>query len=938
VLRSLIVLAALALAVPLTVLAASGPEPAADAARVLPAPRLAAPANDANVQSAPVFKWQKVRRAAKYEFQLSADSGFRSVVTGRTVDTYNNAYTLDRSLPDGDYYWRVRAVSAKDDAGRWSARRSLTKRWSARPTLLSPTAEQVVKYPSDPFLLRWEPVPHAVKYVVTVAADPALATQVLGTTTNPVETVGTALSPPGSLEPGQYWWAVTPVNAVGHRGARSVIGSFVWRWPSETSLGVENLSSVPNEYEPKFSWDRIPGAATYEVEVNSAQDFAPGSKVCCDDKSIGTSLAPKKVFPNNLYYWRVRAFDPNGISGTWNYGPTFDKSFNPGIPNLHLRDNHGAIAPGSTTESPIVAWDPVPGAASYEVRVLEYMSGGFCDTLNPVWLVVTDTTAWTPMARGGSSPAPGKSATTESNSLLVDGATYCVSVRARAGTGTSPTRVFSDWTYLSGSSSPGFTYDQHPVSGGITAVTASDYLSPAQGSTTTRMPLFTWEHITGACGYFVVVSKDDDFTTVIDVARTRIPAYAPRTSSGPLAYADESTSYYWAVVPVVGASCDTGFNSMHDNAPRNFRKDSTPPPPVTPAPDGDVTDQPTFSWGSAEGARDYRLQVALDPSFGSLIDDVVTSSTAYTSSSTYPADALLYWRVRANADNSPEVGLNWSATRTFRRRLLAPSIGTNPVADERIPIFSWDPVPGAISYDVAIEEPDGDTDTWTNLRSTVAAPTKVYGLGTWQWRVRANFSTNTGRSTPGPFSGRRAFTRYMNPPTGARISRLNGLVLDWDPSFGLAKQYRVEFSETSSFRTQLDGKRVDNTGYAPAMSASGFQNGGPIYWRVAAVDEGGNVGGWASGKVGLLRKMVVRTSGVLRRGSRSVLEVQVRNAKGRVVRGARVTLRGVGVRGRKRTTRRGIARFRVKPRVRGSLRVRADKRGFRPGAAVVKVR
>jgi hypothetical protein len=937
VLKSLLVLVALVLAVPITALAMDWTEPAANAARALPAPRLAGPDDDANVQAAPIFRWQKVRRAAKYEFQLSADSGFRSIVTGGTVDTFNNAYTLEDSLPDGKYYWRVRAVSAKEDAGRWSPGRSFTKRWSARPTLLTPTDDKVMNYPTDPFLLRWEPVPHAVKYVITVAADPGLATQVLGTADHPVETVGTALTPQGSLEPGQYWWAVTPVNAVGNRGARSAIGSFIWRWPSSTSLNVEDLSPVADEYEPKFSWDRVPGAATYEVEVNSAQDFAPGSKVCCDDKSVGTSLAPKKVFPNNLYYWRVRALDPNGISGVWNAGPTFNKAFNPTIQNLHLRDNHGTPL-SSTTDSPIIVWDPVPGAASYDVQIVPF-TGVFCDTGHPTWEITTASTAWTPLASGGASPAVGKSPSTEPTNRLGDGATYCAAVRARAGTGTAAARVVSDWTYLNGSSLPAFTYDAHPVSGSNTLVTANDYLEPVHGSVTTRAPLFTWEHIAGACGYFVVVAKDEDFTNVVDVARTRIPAYAPRKSSLPLTYSDESTLYYWAVVPVVdaGSGCNSEFSNMSQNAPRNFRKESNPPAQLAPAPDADVTDQPTFSWSAAEGARDYRLQVALDPSFGSLIDDLVTSSTAYTSSSTYPADALLYWRVRANDETT--IGLNWSATRTFRHRLPAPAMGANPDYDERVPIFSWDPLPGAISYDVSIEEPDGDTDTWKNLRSTVAAPTKVYGLGTWQWRVRANFPTANGSLSSGPFSGRRAFTRYMNPPTGARINRDNGaLVLDWDPSFGLAKEYKVEFSESSSFRSKLESKRVDNSGYAPLMSSSGFQNGGPIYWRVAAVDEGGNTGGWASGRVGLLRKMVVRTSGALRRGSRGVLEVRVTNAKNRVVRGARVTLRGVGVRGRKRTSKKGIARFRVRPTARGSLKVRADKRGFRPGSAVVTVR
>ena len=948
-LKSLLVLVALALAAPITALALDWPEPAADAARALPAPRLTGPDDDANVQAAPIFKWAKVRRAAKYEFQLSADSGFRSIVTGGSVDTYNNAFTLDDSLPDGDYYWRVRAISAKDAAGRWSAGRSLTKRWSARPTLLTPTDEKVINYPSDPFLLRWEPVPHAVKYIVTVAADPALATQVIGSANNPVETVGTALSPSGSLEPGQYWWAVTPVDAVGHRGVRSVIGSFRWQWPSGTNLQVENLSSVANEYEPKFSWDRVPGAASYEVEVNSAQDFAPGSKVCCTDKSIGTSLAPKKVFPNNIYYWRVRAVNPDGKAGVWNLGPTFNKAFNPSIPNLHLRNNLSDSS-ALSTDSPIIDWDPVPGAASYDVEVVPYedvtplngIDDPLCNRGNPDWEVTTATTAWTPLATGGDSPIFNKSDTNEPNNRLRDGDSYCVAVRARAATSTSAQRVTSGWTYLNGDNAPGFKYTAHAVSAGTPVMTVFDYLSPVSPvggpvTVTPRMPLFTWKHIDGACGYFIIVAKDVDFTTIVDVARTRIPAYAPRKSGSPLVYPDESTLYYWAVIPVLGGACDSYSPQL--NAPQNFRKDSVPPSVLAPPHDADVTDQPTFSWGATEGARDYRLQVALDPSFGSVIDDAVTSSTAFTSFTTYPADSQLYWRVRANADNSPDVGLNWSPTRTFRRRLLSPVVGANPESDERVPVMTWNPVPGAISYDVSIEEPDGDANVFSNLRTTVATPTKVFGLGTWQWRVRANFPTENGRATAGPFSARHPFTRFMNPPTGARITRDNGsLVLDWDPSFGLAKEYKVEFSESSSFRTRLDSKRVDNAGYAPTMTTSGFQNGGPLYWRVAAVDEGGNVGGWASGKVGLLRKMTVQASGILRRGRKTVLQVRVTNAKNRVVKDVRVTLRGVGVRGRKRTGKKGIARFKVKPKARGNVRVRADKRGFRPGSAVVRVR
>ncbi|HLM08614.1 MAG TPA: hypothetical protein VK307_02805 [Thermoleophilaceae bacterium] len=172
-LKSLFVFALLALAVPLTVLAVVGAERDAGAARALPAPAPTGPDAGTTVQSAPVFSWRPVRRAAEYEFQLSDDADFRSVVGGGSGETANTAFTLDDSLPDGDYDWRVRALTADGDAGRWSRTRSFSKRWSQRPRLLAPADGATVQYPSVPLVLRWEPVPHAFKYVVTIAADPA---------------------------------------------------------------------------------------------------------------------------------------------------------------------------------------------------------------------------------------------------------------------------------------------------------------------------------------------------------------------------------------------------------------------------------------------------------------------------------------------------------------------------------------------------------------------------------------------------------------------------------------------------------------------------------------------------------------------------------------------------------------------------------------------
>ena len=73
------------------------------------------PADDARVESLPAFSWSSVRRAAKYEFQLSADADFGSVVLGQgrgSFQTQNTYATIDKALPNGTYHWRVRAIDA----------------------------------------------------------------------------------------------------------------------------------------------------------------------------------------------------------------------------------------------------------------------------------------------------------------------------------------------------------------------------------------------------------------------------------------------------------------------------------------------------------------------------------------------------------------------------------------------------------------------------------------------------------------------------------------------------------------------------------------------------------------------------------------------------------------------------------------------------------
>jgi hypothetical protein len=433
---------------------------------------------------------------------------------------------------------------------------------------------------------------------------------------------------------------------------------------------------------------------------------------------------------------------------------------------------------------------------------------------------------------------------------LVAGSRYCVRVRASND-------VVSEWTQINGEGMPAFRY-LGPGAGSLPAdgpaptfrTPSAAYLEPAADSLHTRLPLFVWQPIQDAQSYYVVVAKDSAFTEVLDVALTNLPMYAPRARFPIRTYPDETTAFYWAVVP---AKTQDGkqFNTVPtQNNPRAFQKRSVPPTLLSPANDADIQEQPVFRWTATEGADDYQIQVAADPSFGQPLDNVTTAATSYTSETTYPADTVLYWRVRAT--DAGAIGLTWSQTGTFRRRLARPNlVRGNPTRGGLIPVLRWNPVQGAVSYDVHVQQADGTDRDFRDLRSTAFTATTWYGTGVWRWQVRANFPTGVVGSVHGGYTRRRGFTRVIPSPKKPRkVKRGRGVLLTWKPTVQ-AKNYRVELSKTDSFNAVHESATTDHTSWAPKLSWIDFIGGGKYFWRVAAVDEGGNTGGWRTGKLRL---------------------------------------------------------------------------------------
>jgi hypothetical protein len=952
-----------------TVLAAAAPAQAVPNTP-LPTPVLLSPANGAVVESVPPFAWAPIATVDHYEFQLAADAGFNSPVLGRGSDSFatsNTRATVLKTIPNGTYYWRVRSVGADGSVSPWSPGRTFRKSWTAAAALQTPGPGSALSFGTDSLKLAWSPVPGASNYLVSVASDPSLGSLVFHDEYDPngipkVQANSLAIS--AALPTGSYYWNIVPVDAQGNRGVASSIASFSWTWPSTTTLNVTDLNGAEEVYDPQFSWYPVAGAARYEIEINSSSDFAGGSsKVCCDDKTIATSFSPTTVFKDNTYYWRVRAIDPDNNAGVWNYGPSFTKTFDkvppttaPAIKNLHMRDNLNdpgtdadSTAAGYQTHVPMLTWDWVPGASSYEVDVTPY-TGSFCNwsAISRHWRVDTAVNAWTPLGSTwfGMKPHDDEMDVATDFPSLTNGQ-YCARVRARSDRAGFDD-VYGDYTYLDASGSGvgwAFEFTGYPIGAPCSPscwpnyLGSGDYVTTTTGTSTGRVPYFTWKPLVGAQSYYVLVAKDPAFSNIVDYAFTQVPAYAPRTGFGPRTYADETTFYYWAVLPSTDFDGDPAVGDLSRAAAQSFQKQSAPPVRLAPADGTQFYSRPSFRWTPTEGARRYRFQVAQDPSFGNPIDDITSDSTAYTSNTTYPADTVLYWRVRADDENG--VGLTWSTTGTFQKKLAAPVPSpSNPTAGEYLPVWAWSSVEGAVSYDLQIDSPDGQSRNFTGFRMPAVSFQKLTGTGIFHWRVRAEFAKQGYGTTPGPWSATQAFTRSIGEPGGLRTDATpDHLLLSWNQKVGV-KQYKLQISGRPDFAMTVEDVTTDNAAYAPKLADVAYLSGNLLYWRVAGVDADDNVGDFSPAQqISLLPRMKISVSGKLVKRRRRTVSVTVKNASGTWLPGVKVRVLGAGVKARTLSTSRwGVARFTLRPTKRGRVLFTAKKSGFQSAGITLRVR
>jgi hypothetical protein len=922
------------------------------------------PANGVKVATLPLFTWKPVASAAKYEFAVSSDKRFTNAAAGNSAyETQNTAASLDTALRSGTYWWHVRSVTKTGQRSSWTTPRSFTVAFAPVTNILGPTTGTAFQIPpaslTDSVVLRWAPMPNAANYNVSIASD-ALMSQLVSGGGGGVDTVdGTSDTIWDKLPDGTYYWTVTPLDAEGNPGIPSPMRSFTIAWQSTAASPTAiDLVGGDTQASPAFSWGSVYGASKYELEVSTSSVFASSGKVCCDVPTSSTSYTPVNLLSDNQYFWRVRPYDVHGVPGAWSVGNPFTTTFDnvpplvgDSIANVHLRDM--SDTGGNSMKDPVVEWDPVMGASYYEIVLYPWVtvnSDSYCDQSNPALDANTVAPSWSILGAPQGSPPPFGSAGPKGS--IGDFTTYsafCVRIRA-ADTDASGATTFGDWTDVNGLTSPMFdlqTGATPTTSPGCNATGAggtyrswlcpSDYVEPAQGATFTSTPtLFVWKHLQNAVGYYIVVARDPSFTNILDYAFTFEPAYAPGTTT----YTDENSPIYWAVLPVYGDGSIYQPASLlkTQGNPRQFTKQSIAPTMTAVSATGLGV---SFQWTPAIGAAYYNLQVASDPTYTNLLEDITTDSPAYTAAKTYPAGQTLYYRVRSVDWNGlPTV---W-ATGSFSRSLaspapVAPTGDINPASLDGVPTWAWSPVAGAVSYDLHVDYPDGSVKDDAGIQPTLITWEKLDGMGVWTWKVRAEFPATGGSTVPGPWSAPQSFTRLFGAPTGRRsVVTKSRVLLSWLSKQG-AKQYHLQVATSPDFTNLVDDLSQDGTSFAPTLAEAAFQHGGKLLWRVATVDAEGNQSVWSPVQsVVLAQGMKVTANKKPALNAATVIRIKVVDTKGKPVKNVTVRVAGAGTTPRaKLTNAKGIVVIGVKPTESGNVTFRATKAGYQLATIVDKV-
>lgn len=793
----------------------------------LPAAERVSPATDTTKVNDAVLDWSPILGARTYDLQIATDPSFGSIVH-EALNITGTSYARPQSLNNDEYYWRVRARDVAGNVPSWSSRDTwrFERQYEDLPMPTYPAAPADVDPATpndadtgvtvgDPFYYEWQPVRFASRYRLDIATNPnfspvAETCYTSNTTYTPASTESSRCMPQAE---GTYWWRVTAIDQFDATGvtdefpqtSQNVFNDARFTYsPAQVSLSAPASGAIVQV--PTMKWAPLAGAVRYRVYWASTTSSASGSQV-----TASTSFTPANLAVGT-YRWQVVPIYADGREGA-PLLPQSQRTF-----ALEAMSSATASAPtitspmsGTFARFPALTWTPVVGATNYRVRVR-----------------IDGSSSWTLISPLFSFPAG-----TDPSSNHLAPAAYEWQVDALNDSGavisTSPVTGRFDIA------------DPTAVTGQLNALSMAGLkdgqtCSAFECTDLKQTPILSWDPAPDAGYYYVWVTRNANLSNPVPTSqlgtstnpvKVRGTIWTPTTA---LQESNAGEAYFWAVQP-----CTADDKCAANPVPLNsFNKRSNPVETTGPGvvavngiPTGDVSvptvaDDVTLSWTdyletnagassagsslatrSTQTAREYQVQVATDHTFASPLETRIVDQRKYTSfSDTYP-EGNIYWRVRAiDPQGNP---LPWSSTRVMNKQSPRPML--NPVVGIQgpTPTLTWEPLPFAASYEIAVYPKGSNTPrtlaSSNQVRWSSTMSAQSLAPGEYEWQVRRKDARNRfgGWSPRAQFAVTESLVTLGAPaPNGSVAPRDSEF--SWEALPGAA-EYRVVL--TSSNGTQI---------------------------------------------------------------------------------------------------------------------------------------
>lgn len=688
--------------------------------------------------------------------------------------------------------------------------------------------------------LTWDEVPGATRYLVQGSPTDDFSSSVR---TFSETTVNTTYVPVVTPDFGTLHWRVQAQDSSGDGPWGTAETTAVAPDPPsglEIERGSPGDTVQPPASPPVIHWDAVAGATGYDVWMDTEGDGIGGTVKTVDT----TDYVWPDLQGTGDYFVQVRARFANGMQSEWSDQVSYDVAPLPAVTAAGCEEATAcAPAPGASDPRPLVTledvvldWDPVKGAARYELRIA--LDPDFNNTSNIEERTVLGTRYSPP--------------TTYDNNA------YYWQVRAIDASGQA-----APWP-----AEPSIFQRRWPDQ--------PDLVHPAPQAEVGDDVYYQWTPVQHASRYELQVSTDANFTpTKVETCETAGTTYTPGHRASDACMPQQGALTYWRVRALDAPRSVQGIFSSS----REFIYSSGTVQRTSPLDGAAGVTVPTLRWQPSQDA--VRYSVELKDASGSVVDSETTYALSWTPMRELdPADGPFSWTVSAiDADGrtSPR-----AAARTFSLAdgplpggddPLAPvTAGTEPTSS-RVPALVWQPLAGADHYRLHVSEAPGyelDPAESEVLRARLPYPavtphdTRFLSSRTRTWWVTAHgedgkiLPSGTGDpatfevSEPAAVQGQQAAldgvaldagttcsSRFVvDDPTSVCTGLTATPVLDWEPVAG-AGGYMLYLAEDPDFTNLVAAPTsliTTNSRWAPRSdlltALPDNESGDAYYWFV----------------------------------------------------------------------------------------------------------